>query len=437
MTAIPAEEPSGREPGHGWLARLRWLVPVVFLGVTVWLVWRELSGLDARALQRTLLHVPTRDAAFAAALSLFAVAFTGSVDWVIARWLKLEVRTRELLRLSFVANAMANTLNLSGAIGSGVRLLGLSGRGVAMRRSAALVGLQVLSLPLGLSVLVIVTLASGSLPVTPNSATRWLAIAVLVAAALYLPLYLLLTGRRTLMRWLPEEQGLPPLRLKLMLAALSLLDWLLAAAALWLCLTLAGAQVDAMTLLGAYTGAAVLGLASMIPGGFGVFDGLLLLALSAAGVPGENITAGLILFRVVYYLLPLLAALWLGAGMLAQRVPALTRARVRLAAHPLFAVLGLPVSLLGNLGVRLLAYLTFFAGALQLITTAIPSLHERVIKLHRLLPIDAIESSHLLSVVIGVLLLGLARGIDGRLRVAYRMVQWLLWISAILALTKG
>jgi len=196
MTAIPAE-PDGREPGRGWLARLRWLVPLVFLGVTVWLVWRELSGFDARELQRTLLHVRTRDALLAAVLSLFAVAFTGSVDWVIARWLKLEMRARELLRLSFVANAMANTLNLSGAIGSGVRLLGFSGYGVPMRRSAALVGLQVLSLPLGLSALVIATLASGSLPVTPNSATHWLALAVLLAAALYLPLYMLLTGRRT------------------------------------------------------------------------------------------------------------------------------------------------------------------------------------------------------------------------------------------------
>ncbi|HXS73083.1 MAG TPA: bifunctional lysylphosphatidylglycerol flippase/synthetase MprF [Rhodanobacteraceae bacterium] len=437
MTSVSATEPSGHEPGRGWLARLRWLVPLAFLLATGWLVWRELAGFDLRQLQRTLLHVPTRYAAYAAALALFAVGFTSSVDIAIARWLKLEVRTRELLRLSFVANALANTLNLSGAIGSGVRLLGLSGHGVAMRRSAALVGLQVLSLPLGLSALVIATLASGALPVTPGAATHVLAIAVLIAAALYLPLYLLLTTRRKLMRWLPEEQGLPSLSLKLVLTTLSLVDWLLAAASLWLCLTLAGAQVDATVLLGAYTGAAVLGLASMIPGGFGVFDGLLLLALTAAGVPGENVTAGLILFRVTYYLLPLLTALWLGAGMLAQRVPALTRARARLAAHPLFAVLGLPASLLGNLGVRLLAYLTFAAGTLQLITTAIPSLHERVIKLHRLLPIEAIESSHLISVVLGVLLLGLARGIDGRLRVAYRMVQWLLWLSAILAMTKG
>ncbi|MEO7148965.1 MAG: bifunctional lysylphosphatidylglycerol flippase/synthetase MprF [Rhodanobacteraceae bacterium] len=434
MEAPTAHPPTTR---RAWLAPLRWLVPLVFLAVTLWLAGRELAGFDLKTLQRTLLHVRTLHAVIAAALALFAVAFTGSVDIAIARWLKLEVSMRELLRLSFVANALANTLNLSGAIGSGVRLLGLSGLGVPMRRSAVLVGLQVLSLPLGLSALVIATLASGALPVTPNAATHVLAIIVLIAAALYLPLYMLLTGRRTLMRWLPDEQGLPPLRLKLQLALLSLLDWLLAAASLWLCLALAGVHVDATTLLGAYAGAAVLGLASMIPGGFGVFDGLLLLALSATGVPGENVTAGLILFRVTYYVLPLLTALWLGAGMLAQRVPLLTRARARLSGHPLFGVLGLPVSLLGNLGVRLLALLTFAAGALQLASTAIPSLHERVVKLHQLLPIEAIESSHLLSVVIGVLLLGLARGIDGRLRVAYRMVQWLLWLSALLAMTKG
>jgi phosphatidylglycerol lysyltransferase len=434
MTTPPAA--SAETPARAWFARLRWLVPVVFLGVTAWLVWRELSGFDLRSLQRTLLHVHTINAAAAAALALFAVAFTGSVDVAIARWLKLEIRAPDMLRLSFVANALANTLNLSGAIGSTVRLLGLSSHG-PMRRGAALVGLQVLSLPLGLSALVIATLASGSLPITPGAATHWVGVAILIAAALYLPLYFLLTGRRALMRWLPEEQGLPPLRLKLALAVLSLLDWLLAAASLWLCLTLAGAQVDATVLLGAYTGAAVLGLASMIPGGFGVFDGLLLLSLSVAGVPGENVTAGLILFRVTYYLLPLLLALWLGAGMLAARVPALSRARARLAEHPLFGLLGLPVSLLGNLGVRLLAYLTFAAGAVQLITTAIPSLHERVAKLHEWLPLEAIESSHLLSVITGVLLLGLARGIDGRLRVAYRMVQWLLWLSAVLAMTKG
>ncbi|EQD64417.1 membrane protein [mine drainage metagenome] len=175
----------------------------------------------------------------------------------------------------------------------------------------------------------------------------------------------------------------------------------------------------------------------MIPGGLGVFDGLLLLALSAAGVPVGAAGAGLFLFRVVYYLLPMLLALWLGAGMLAQRMPALTRLRERMAAHPLIELLVVPAGYLANFGIRVLALLTFGAGVLLLISAALPSLHQRFLHAAGFISMPVLEGSHWLSIVIGVLLLGLARGIDGRLRVAYRAVQWLLWLAALLVLLKG
>lgn len=420
-----------------WLRVLRWLLPLALLAITFVLAGRELSAFDLRSLQRTLIRIPTLDAAGVAVFALAAVAYTGLIDLAIARWLRFPIATWPLLRLSFVANALANTLNLSGAAGSGVRLLGLKGHGITLRNGAALVGLQILSLPLGLSVLIIGALASGHLPATPNHASRVLALLVLLAAALYLPLYFVLTGRRKLMGWLPEEQGVPPLALRAHLALLSLIDWVLAAATLWLCLHLAGAQVSPLELLAAFGAAATLGLVSMIPGGLGVFDGLLLLALSAAGVPVGAAGAGLFLFRVVYYLLPMLLALWLGAGMLAQRMPALTRLRERMAAHPLIELLVVPAGYLANFGIRVLALLTFGAGVLLLISAALPSLHQRFINAAGFISMPVLEGSHWLSIVIGVLLLGLARGIDGRLRVAYRAVQWLLWLAALLVLLKG
>lgn len=437
MAASPTDTPADASRSASRLARLRWAVPLGFLALTGWLVWRELAGFDLHRMEHILVHVPTVHAAGMAALALLAVAFTGLIDLRIARWLGIGVPAGELLRLSFVANALANTLNLSGAVGSGVRLLGFSAQQVPLKRTAALIGLQVLSLPLGLSAMVIATLAAGIAPSAPGAATQTLALLVLAAAALYLPLYFLLTGRRPLMRWLPDDAGLPPLRLRGELALMSLIDWLLAGGVLWLCLRLADVPVELPVLLGAYTGAAVLGLVSMIPGGFGVFDGLLLLALGSAGLPAAGITAGLVLFRIAYYLLPLLAALYLGAGMLAQRVPVLTRLRARLAGHPLFGVLGLPASMLADLGMRLLALLTFGAGVLELGSAAMPSLQERFLHARKLLPLEAMEGSHWLSVLTGVLLLGLARGIDGRLRMAYRVAQWVLWISAVLAVTKG
>jgi phosphatidylglycerol lysyltransferase len=418
-------------------AALRWLVPMVFLAVTGWLVWRELAGFDLVQLQRTLVAVPSVQALGIALFALLAVGITGLVDVRIARWLGLSLPAGELLRLALVANALANTISLSGAMGAGVRLMGLSARSVDLPRAAALIGMQALSLPLGLSLLVGLGLASGSLPLLPGTAARWLGLAVLVAAALYLPLYFVLTGRRRLMRWLPAEQPLPGLRLRAELSLISLLDWLLAAATLYICLQVSGAAVQPLELLLVFAAASVLGLVSLVPGGLGVFDGLLLLALGAAGHTQETVLSGLFLFRLTYYLLPLFVGLYLGSGLLADRLPLLARLRERLSGHPLFGVLQLPASLLADLGIRLLAVFTFAAGALLLASAAIPGLHERLRAAGQHISLLTLESSYWLSVLTGVLLLGLARGIDGRLRVAYRLTQFVLGLSALLALAKG
>jgi len=431
--ASAAHKPATR----GLLARLRWLVPCGFLVLTAWLVWHEFDSFDRVNMQSTLLAVPTLPALGIAALALFGVTITGLVDLLIARWLGLKISTREIMRLAFVANSMANTLNLSGAVGSGVRLLGLNSLRIDLSRTAALIGMQVLTLWLGLSLMVIITLATSYLPITGSEFQRMVAILVLAGVALYLPLYFFLTTRRTLMRWLPNDQALPPLRLKMQLTFVSFLDWLLAAAVLYACLYLCDAHVKPGLLLSAFTGAAVLGLASMIPGGLGVFDGLMLVALSEAGYDQPSVLSGLILFRIAYYLLPLLCGLYLGSGMLARRIPGLSRLAERLREHPIFGVIGLPASLFADLGMRLLAVLTFGAGAMQLVSAALPSVHEHIELVRENLPMVAVEGSAWFSILSGVLLLGLARGIDGRLRVAYRLTQWLLLINSVLAITKG
>jgi phosphatidylglycerol lysyltransferase len=419
------------------LAHLRWLVPTVFLGVVGWLLWREFDAFPLPDIQKTLLGVPTLPALGVAVLALFSVAFTGVVDWRIGRWLRLGLPAREYLRLAFVANGMANTLNLSGAMGASIRLMGLSAQQVPLPRAAALIGMQALSLLSGLSLLVIVTLATSSLPMSSGTPQHWIAAIVLALAALYLPLYFFLTGRRAMMRWLPAEVGVPPLRLKIELSLVSFVDWLLAAATLYACFHLAGEHVKPGLLLGAFAGASVLGLVSQVPAGIGVVDGLMLLALSEAGHDQAAIVSGLMLFRIGYYLLPLIGSVWLGSEMLTQRSTLLNRLRARLAGHPLFGMLGLPVAMLGDLGMRALAILTFGAGAMQLASAAIPSVSEHIEIVREHLPILAVEGSSWFSILSGVLLLGLARGIDGRLRVAYRLGQWLLLVSAVLAILKG
>ncbi|MEP6882939.1 MAG: bifunctional lysylphosphatidylglycerol flippase/synthetase MprF, partial [Dokdonella sp.] len=429
--------PESDAPTIVWRPVLRVLVPISFLALVGWLVFREIDSLDLQAIQRSLLHVPLLPTIGIGALALLAVAFTGLIDLALARWLKLDLPTRFVLRLAFVSNALSNTLNLSGAIGSAVRLFGFSSRGVELGRGAALVGMQVLSLPLGLALLMLASFVLGQTPTITNAAAQWLVVAVFAASALYVPLFLILTASRRLMRWLPENHALPSLALKLRLSLISLLDWIIAAAVLYACMYVSGAHVHPMVLIACFAGASALGLISLVPGGIGVFDSLLVLGLTNAGYEQPAVLAGLFLFRICYYVLPLFAGLTLGSSMLASRLPVLVRARERLRTHPLFGVLGLPASLLADVGMRLLAVLTFSAGLLLLAAAAIPRVHEHAELVRDILPMPAIEGSYWLSILTGVFLLGLGRGIDGRLRLAYRMTQVLLSFSAVIVIVEG
>ena len=101
-----------------WLARLRVAVPLVFLATVVWLVVREIgSDFDLPQTQRTLIDVPTLPA-IGVARSRCPRWRSRVVDVAVARWLGIALRASDLLRLAFVANAMANTLNLAGATGA-------------------------------------------------------------------------------------------------------------------------------------------------------------------------------------------------------------------------------------------------------------------------------------------------------------------------------
>ena len=95
---------------RGWTAYLRWLVPIAFLALVGALVWHGVDEFDLPQIQRTLLQVPTLPALGVGALALVAVAFTGLVDVVIARWLGLPMPAGEMLRLAFVANSLVKAI---------------------------------------------------------------------------------------------------------------------------------------------------------------------------------------------------------------------------------------------------------------------------------------------------------------------------------------
>jgi glycosyltransferase 2 family protein len=104
---------------------------------------------------------------------------------------------------------------------------------------------------------------------------------------------------------------LPGLGVSLGQIALGVIDQLAAAGVLYALLP-SHAGLDFFSFAATYVFACILGVASNAPGGIGVFEAAMLKAVPVAS--SEALLASLVLFRVIYYLLPFLAALaFLGA----------------------------------------------------------------------------------------------------------------------------
>ena len=104
---------------------------------------------------------------------------------------------------------------------------------------------------------------------------------------------------------------LPNFKVSLAQMALGALDVCAAGAVLFILLP-QGYGISYGTFIAAYVFACILGIASHAPGGIGVFEATILLALP--DIPKEQLLGSLLIFRVSYYVIPFIIALLLLAG---------------------------------------------------------------------------------------------------------------------------
>ena len=168
-----------------------------------------------------------------------------------------------------------------------------------------------------------------------------------------------------------------------------------------------------------------LGMISHVPGGLGVFETVLLFALSD-GSDAPALTAALLLYRLIYYIGPLL----LGSLLLALHEVLLRLALVRR--------IGIHVGKWGSaVAPQVFAFAVFVAGAILLFSGALPTVRGRAELLRDLLPLPAIELSHFLGSLTGAMLLILARGLQRRLDGAYHLTILMLSAGMVFSLLKG
>ncbi|KJK06228.1 bifunctional lysylphosphatidylglycerol flippase/synthetase MprF [Pseudomonas tussilaginis] len=387
-----------------------------------------LSELDIYALHDSLLAVPPAALTGAVLATVVGFIILLGYEWSASRYAGVQLPLQTLAMGGFSAFAIGNAIGLSLLSGGSVRYRLYARQGVAAAEVARMTLFASLSLGCALPPLAaLATLSNLSAAAAalhlPQALLAAIALAVLgLALLLMYGLYrrrlpeqpladnlLVRIGRRTL--------RLPGARLTFLQLLITALD--VAAAATVLYLLLPEAPPFGAFLL-VYLLALAAGVLSHVPGGVGVFEAVLLAAF-ADQLGAAPLAAALLLYRLIYVVLPLLLACALLLASEARRF-ILARQAIRAAS---------------GLAAPVLAVLVFLSGVVLLFSGATPEIDERLQHLGFLIPHRLIDASHFGASLIGVLCLLLAQGLRRRLSAAWMLTTILLLVGALLSLLKG
>jgi len=220
------------------------------------------------------------------------------------------------------------------------------------------------------------------------------------------------------------EISLPPFKLALGQIGIAAADLGFAAGTLYSLLP-RGHGLSYPAFLGIFLAAIIAGLLSNVPGGLGVFESIMLVLLSPF-IDNSAVIGSLLAFRAIYYLLPLMAAFFLLAGL------ELFRQKKKIGQYA--SSINQTASVLVP---HIFAFGAFTGGTILMFSGATPSIPQRLEILKDIVALPVLELSHFLGSLVGMGLLVLGSGLRKRLDAAYILTAILLVTGVILSILKG
>jgi phosphatidylglycerol lysyltransferase len=398
---------------------LRWVSPAIGAALfvaAVLVLHRELRAVRLDEVRATLRALPR--SAFLLSLLVCGINYgilTG-FDLLAFRYIGRKVTDWKVAVVSFTGYAVSNSVGFALVSGTSVRYRFYSRWGLTAGEISRIVVFYMGTFFVGLLVLGGYTLVFDPPPgvetLPGGRLVPLLGWGLLASAAAYVAAAAL---RREPFRFRGVEVSLPPLRVVLGQVVLSTLDWAFGAAIFYVLLP--PSQLTYLEFLSAFMAAQVVAIVSHVPGGVGVFEGTMTIFLRGWLRP-EQILSSLVLYRLVYYLIPLGVALCiLLADEVRQRRRKLARRGTGFGA------------LADQVAPKVLAAFVFLAGAVLVVAGAVPSEREALRWVQQRVPLPVLETAYVAGSAIGVALLIAAHGVARRLRRA--------WNAAVAGLLAG
>jgi len=402
------------------------LIVVALFAIALRVLQDTLAKFNYHQVIHYVSSLPANQIVLSIVLTLFGYLVMTGYDTLAFRYIRHPLPYPKIALASFIGYAFNNNVGLSGLVGGSLRYRLYNAWRLNGVDIARVIAFCTISFWLGFVILggIFFLVAPPAVPASlhvPFDSVRLLGVLLLLPAIAYMGW---IAFRREPLRIRQWEFELPSPRLFFSQVAISSLDWVVAAAVLYILLP------DSLPLgfarfLGIFLLAQIAGVASNVPGGLGIFEAISLIFL-APFYPAAAILGALVAFRAIYYLVPLgVAIILLAAHEIVEKREGMAKA---------WRIFGRWAP---GIAPQLLAFTTFVGGAVLLFSGATPELGHRVRWIRRLVPLPLVEISHFLSSIGGAALLLLARGLQRRLDAAYQITVGVLILGIFFQILKG
>ena len=296
-----------------WLKRG---VTTLFFVLVGYLMVSQARSVEWGRVLSSLQQYPTATIWGAAALSLASFMLYSCFDLLGRHYTGHSLKARTVMTLTFVSYAF--NLNLGSAVGGiAFRFRLYSRLGLALAVITRVMSVSMLANWMGYVLLagLLFSLQPPALPVhwkIDDTQLRLIGVLLLGAASVYLATCAL--SRRRTLRLRGHEIELPSLRMAGMQMIMGASNWLLMSGIVFVLLQ---QRIEFFTVASVLLVAAIAGVITHIPGNLGVLEAVFL-ALLSHRLAQHELLAGVLAYRVLYYLIPLLIATLVYLGLEAK-----------------------------------------------------------------------------------------------------------------------
>ena len=413
---------------------LRSALPVILFVVAAWLLHHEFTSIKAADVVVSLRSLPVSAILLAILLTACNYVVMIGYDWFGVRLVNHPLSLKQVSIASLLSYAFSNSLGFVFG-GTPVRVRLYSAWGMSGAEIVRMLVFISMAFWMGLFSVAGVLFVATPFEIPsrfhlPLATSQPLGAIMLVLVAAFFVTCLVF--RKPIHLFKVNIQP-PPFSIGVAQVVISALDFLLASATLYVLLP-ADTTIGYFAFTSIFLLAIIVALASHVPGGLGVLELVLVTMLPQSS---HGFVASLLVFRIIYYFLPLIAAVAAIGVSSIRHLSSRSRQTLDISTKHLQTLASSATGWAQIIGPRIITGAVFLAGLMLLISGSLPTADGRMEIVRRAMPLPVVEMSHFFGSIVGALLLILARGLQRRIDAAWGMTIVLLGFGVVFSIVKG